>query len=222
MNKKSLLATAVVATLSTGMVTSAMSPVFAAEGQAKDAATQKQQQAEEQDFIKVSEDALMTMHSVRGARLALFNGMPDKARDFTDNAATRLAATMKDADKYALDIKASAKDGDDYVPFDANLAVAETVVASEEKRKVIAKANEHLHKGETKKAVEVLKLGAIDVGLTTHLIPLKVAKAHIADAAKLIGEHRYYEANIALKAVEDAVVTESFEIDSVPALKATS
>ena len=45
---------------------------------------------------------------------------------------------------------------------------------------------------------------------------MKYAKKHIDEAAKLMGEGKYYEANLALKAVEDAVVVETFALDSTP------
>lgn len=222
MNKKSIMAAAVVAALSTGVVTSALHPVFAADTQAKAAETQAEQKTAEQDLIKVSEDALATMRNVHGARLAIFNGSPDKAQTYADAAEARVAAAMKDVDQYALDVKKPVKDDEEFVPFNASLAVAETVVPDEAKMKTIAQANEHLHKGETKKAIEVLKLGEIDVALTTELVPLKLAKAHIDDASKLIGEGKYYEANLALKAVEDAVLIETYAIDEVPPLKGKS
>lgn len=222
MNKKSIMAVAVVAALSTGLVTSALSPVFAADTEAKATETKAEQKVAEQDLIKVSEDALATLRNVHGARLAIFNGSPDKAQTYTDAAASRVAASMKDVDQYALDVKKPVKDDEEYVPFNASLAVAETLVPDEAKMKTIAKANEHLHKGETKKAIEVLKLGQIDVALTADLIPLKLAKAHIDDATKLIGEHKYYEANLALKSVEDAVLIETYAIDQVPQLKGKS
>ena len=85
-----------------------------------------------------------------------------------------------------------------------------------EKIKHITKVNEHLHKGEKKEAIEVLKLGEVDVTMEAELIPVKFAKQHIDDAAKLIGEGKYYEANLALKSVEDAIVVETFAIDAIP------
>lgn len=222
MSNKTIIAAAVVAALSTGMLATVTTPAFAADDQAKSTTTQTQKDSAEQDLIKVSEDALMTMRNIRGARLSIFNGSPDKAQVFADAAATRVAATLADADKYALDVKKSVKDGDEYVPFNASLAVTETMVPSAEKMKHIAKANEHLHKGETKKALEVLKLGDVNVALTTELVPLKSAKVHIEDAAKLIGEGKYYEANLALKAVEDSIVIDTFDIDAIPKVKTHS
>jgi ABC-type amino acid transport substrate-binding protein len=222
MIKKQLLAAAIAATLSTAMIASGTTSVFAAEdpsasaeASAKDQATND---AAEEDFVKVSEDALVSMRDLSGARLAIFNGQPEGARTYVDAAVTRIGAAVQDADKFALDTKAPKAD-DSYVPFDANLTVLHAFEPTAEKAKHIAKANEHLHKGEKQDAMEALKLGEIDVAVTTSLVPVKFAKEHIDQAAKLVGEHKYYEANLALKAVEDAVVVETYAIDAVPKTK---
>ncbi|MCG6860682.1 MAG: YfdX family protein, partial [Chromatiaceae bacterium] len=69
-------------------------------------------------------------------------------------------------------------------------------------------------------AIEALKLAEIDVAVTASMIPVKFAKEHIDQAAKLVGERKYYEANLALKAVDDEVVVQTFAIDAVPKVKA--
>jgi YfdX protein len=222
MIKKKLTTTALLAVISTGLAATALTPVDAAELQQPAAENTAEQKQADQDFIKVSEDAQMTMRNVGGARLAIFNGSPDKAQIYADAAVTRAASALKDADKYALDIKASKKDGQKYVPFNAGLTVAETLKPSKEKLEHITRANMHLHKGETRKAIETLKVAGIDVALNTELLPIQTARTHIVDAAKLIGEGKYYEANLALKAVEDSVVTEVFNTDSIPQTRAKS
>ncbi len=222
MSKKTMLAAAVVAAMSTAMIGSTMTQAFAADAQPRAEQEAIAKKTAENDLIKVSEDAAMTVRNLRGARLAIFNGTPDKAQVFADAAAKRVEAALKDVDDYALDIKKPVQDGDKYVPFSAGLAVAEGFVPSEAKMEHIARANEHLHKGERKKAIEALKLGEIDVALTTELVPLKLAKSHIDDATKLIGEGKYYEANLALKAVDDAVVIETFSVDALPKTKSHS
>jgi hypothetical protein len=223
MTKKRLLAAAIAATLSTGMIAAGTTSVFGADdppastaASAKDQTTNK---AEEKDFMKVSEDALMSMRNLHSARLAIFNGLPERAQTFADAAETRIGMTVKDADKYALDTKAPKED-DSYVPFDASLTVMDTFKPTAENAKHIAKANEHLHKGEKKEALDALKSGEIDVAVTTSMVPVQFAKEHIDEAAKLIGEGKYYEANLALKAVDDAVVIDTFAIDAVPKTKA--
>jgi hypothetical protein len=225
MRSKQLLAAAVTAALSTGVVVSGMVPVFAADTPPKTteaSATEKAaNETAQMDFVKVSDDALMTMRDVRAARLAIFSGFPEKARTHVDAAVTRVAVALKDAAKYAVDTKAPKMD-DSYIPFDASLTVLDTFVPSAENAKHIAKANEHLHKGEKKEALDVLRLGEIDVAVTAGLIPVKLAKQHIDEAAKLLGEGKYYEANLALKAVEDSAVVETFAIDAEPEAKANA
>jgi len=213
MNRNQLLATAVVAALSTGLATSGMMPAFGAD----DTMTSAEAPAPaEKHLIEVSDDALMTMRDVRSARLAIFNGLPLEAQTYADAATVRIAATIKDAEKYAVDTKnPPADDTDTYVPFDASLTIADTFVPTEETMKQIEKANEHLHKGEKNEAIEALKLGEVDVAVSAGLVPVKLAKKEIDTAAKLIGERKYYEANLALKKVEDAVVIETFVTDAV-------
>jgi hypothetical protein len=232
MTKKQFLAATIAAALSTGMIASNMTSVFAAGGspeskeapakeQAKSAEPSQEKaksEAADEDFVKVSEDALMSMRDMRSARLAIFNGQPERARTYVDAAVTRIAATDKDAEKYTLQTK-EPKENDRYVPFDANLTVMDTYEPSEANAEHIAKANEHLRKGEKKEAMDVLKLGEIDVAVTTSLVPVKLAKEHIDEAAKLIGEGKYYEANLVLKAVDDAVVVETFAINDLPKAK---
>lgn len=239
MLKKHLLVVSLTTILSTGLLAAGVGPLFAADTSPKAAemptkgtetaaksteTTAKKPDPKEmaqKDLIKVSEDALMSMRNVHGARLAIFNGLPERAQTYVDAAATRIGATVKEADKYALDIKAPKAD-DRYVPFDASLTVLDTYKPSFERDKSIAKANEHLHKGEKKEAMEVLKLGAIDVAANTSLIPAKFAKEHIEEAAKLLSEGKYYEANLALKAVDDAVVVETYAMDAIPKPKVKS
>lgn len=220
MRKKNLIAMAIVTALSTGLVVGGVAPVLADNAQNSEAVAKSTEKtadkSAEQDFIKVSEDALLTMRNVRGARLAIFNGSPDKAQTYADAAVARVAVAIKDAEKYAVETKQPMKGGDQYVPFDASLGVAESFVPTEEKMKHIAQANKHLHKGESKQAIEVLKLGEVDVAVATRLMPVKFAQEKIAEADKLISDGKYYQANLVLKAVEDAVVMETFAIDTMP------
>jgi len=216
MIKKKLKTAALLAVITAGLAATALTPLVAAELQHQATDKTAEQMKAEQDSFKVSEDALMTMRNVGGARLAIFNGTPDRAQLYADAAVTRADATLKDADKYAVDIKASAKNGDKYVPFNTDLTVAETFKPTKENLEHISMANRHMQKGETKKAIETLKVNGIDVAMTAELLPVQSAKTHIEDAAKLIGEGKYYEANLALKAVENSVVTEMFDTGAMP------
>ncbi|AGA92216.1 reverse gyrase [Thioflavicoccus mobilis 8321] len=236
MTMKPLLLATSISVLSAGLAGYSMTPAFAytpptppeggapASASVKAPASAAEPAAEKksaEDLIKVCDDALLTMRYVTSARLAIFNGLPEKARTFADAARARADAAVKDADAYVLDAK-EPKAEDMYVPFDAGLVVAEDFTVTPEKMKHITKANKHLHKGETQAALDALKQGAVDVAVTTKLIPVKFAQVHVDDATKLLEEGKYYEANLALKAVEDAMVIESYKIGDVPQRKAKS
>jgi hypothetical protein len=220
MNDKSLLAAIIAATVSTSLLAGGTTTVSAANTQTQEASAKAAEQpaskSAEKDLVKVSKDALMVMRSVRGARFAIFEGQPDEARKNVDAAVTEVASTIRDANQFAVDTKAPARKDDTYVPYDAALTMADSFVPTDESMKHIAKANEHLHKGEKKEALETLKLGKVDVAITTGLMPVKFAQQHISDAARLLGEGKYYEANLALKAIDDAVVIETIAVDATP------
>ncbi len=220
--RKHVLAVTLAATLTTGMIASVATSVLAAEDQAKVTETSSESQATnkatEKDFVKVSSDTQTGMRDVHGARLAIFNGDPEQARTYVDAAVTRMEDAVNDANQYALDIKAP-KDEDSYVPFNANLALLNAYEPNTEQAKQIAKVKAHMHKGMKREAVKELKLAEIDVAVTASMVPVKFAKAHVEQAAKLVAEHKYYEANLALKAVDDAVVVETYAIDAVPKTK---
>lgn len=223
MNNKSLLAVAIAATVSTGLVATGGATVLAASAQAQEAsaktAEQRVSKVAEKEIVKVSKDATMVMRNVRDARFAIFDGQPDEARKNVDAAVTEIANTVRDAQKFAIDTKTPARKDDIYVPYDAALTVADTFVPTAENMKHIAKANEHLHKGEKKEALETLKLGKVDVAFTAELMPVKFAQQQINDAAKLISDGKYYEANLALKAIGDAAFAETIAVDATPISK---
>ncbi len=222
MIKKKLTNAALLAVISTGLTATALTPVVAAELQHQAAEKTAEQKQADQNFIKVSEDAQMTMRNVGGARLALFNGSPDKAQIYADAAVTRAAATLKEADKFAVDTKASKKDGQKYVPFDSGLTIAETLKPGKEKPERNTMANRHPHEGVTKKDIESLKVEGVDVAVTADLLPIQKARTQIEEAAKLIGEGKYYEANLALKSVEDSVIIEVLDANAMQKNKASS
>lgn len=216
MNKRKFTTAAVFTLLTTALIATALSPVVAAELQHKADEKATEQAQANKDAFKVSEDALMTMRNVGGARLALFNGTPDRAQIYADAAVTRAGATLRDADKFAVDIKQPETDAEKYIPYNSSLSVAESFIPTEKNLKHITKANGQMHKGETENAVETLRVNGIDVSLTTEFLPIMSAKTQIENAARLIGDGKYYQANLVLKNVEDSVITKVVDYGAVP------
>ena len=47
-------------------------------------------------------------------------------------------------------------------------------------------------------------------------MPLASTAKHLDQAIKLMNDHKYYEANLALKAVSDSITTDSVTLTEVP------
>ena len=47
-------------------------------------------------------------------------------------------------------------------------------------------------------------------------MPLVSTKTHLADATKLMDDHKYYEANLALKAVGDSLQMDTVDLAGTP------
>lgn len=177
--------------------------------------------ANEKILDKVSMESNTAMLQVRWARVALFDGEPDRAKDFLKEAKQNLGAAEKAAPELTVTVKSQTKVGDktvttdeatqtmDYVPIDAGLVLAEDFVPTPDKEAKIKEANEHLKKGDSAKAVETLRAADIEVSASRVLMPLKTTMKHVDTALALLDEHKYYQANLALKAAEDGLITDT-------------
>jgi glucan-binding YG repeat protein len=170
---------------------------------------------------QVSREAYTAMQDVRFARVAIFEDQLKAAEKYLDEAKKKLAAAEKEAPELTVTVKSEQKVGDetitkhetaqttDYVPIDAWLVLSEDFVPTPEKKAEIKKANEHLKKGETAKAIEVLRAVDVGISVTRVLMPLKLTITHVDGALAMLLEHKYYEANLALKGVQDGLIMDT-------------
>jgi hypothetical protein len=193
-------------------------PTFAADAMkpATDAVASVAAKAKDDSIINTVEDAYKALREIRASRLAIFNGSTDEALKLATEAQTNFQSAETQMAQYSVQTKKPAASGDAYIPFDTSMMLSEGFKATPDKQAGIIKANEHIAKGESKKAVEVLKASNIDITLTAALIPAKASVTHIADAIALMKESKFYEANLALKAIEDSVIMDSYSVDTVP------
>ncbi|MEZ5920921.1 MAG: YfdX family protein [Parvularculaceae bacterium] len=166
--------------------------------------------------IKTVDEAYDAVRDIHLARLAIFNGAPNEAKTYANRAVAALTKTKTLAKDYSIETTKKPEAGDAFVPFDSSLALAEGFTPTEQKTATIKKANEHLAKGEQQKAIETLKAGNIDVSLTTALLPANESLKHAETAVKLLGEKQFYEANLALKAIEDSIVISAYDAEFAP------
>jgi hypothetical protein len=153
---------------------------------------------------KVSKEGRSAMMDVRWARVAIFEGQPEQGEKLLENAKTNLMVVEKQAPELAV-----AKKGIKFIPIDAGMMLSEDFVATPEKQAKIKEANEHLRKGESAKAIEVLHQADIDVTGSLVLMPVKSTIKHVDQAISLMKDHKYYEANLALKGAEDGLILDT-------------
>jgi hypothetical protein len=163
----------------------------------------------------------MAMREAGFARVAIFDGELDQAKTLIEQAQTHLKGAKKNAPEITVTVKAVEKIGDktidsskmtetnDFIPIDTSLTLAEDFVATPEKTEKIKEANEHLRKGNHEKADEILKDAGIDVSVTRFLVPLDFVTSQVDKASSLLKDHKYYEANLALKGALDSMVTDT-------------
>lgn len=169
---------------------------FAIAGTISIATTQKEESNIQE---KVSSEANTAIRDLRWARVALFDGQPEAAKTYLGGVKKNLETAKKHGPEMVTEKS-------DYVPIDAWLVLSENFVATPEKNAKIKEANKNLKNGDKGKAVEVLRTADIDVSVSRMLMPLDATMKHVDTAIQLMSEHKYYEANLALKGAEDGVV----------------
>jgi len=210
MIKKRKLTTAISAVLASGLIVAGMATVLAADKDVKLSA--KTMQAD-RDLDQASNDTMLTMRDLHEARVAIFNGDMDAARTHVDAAQTRINAAVDEAQTYATDVKKADQD-DWYIPYDTSLAVMDTFLPDNAKAdRNKTKTAMHAKRPEQMNQQEQFKLNEEDISVSAGLVPVKFAQEHINRASDLISKGDYFQANLALKAVDDAVVIQTYAVD---------
>jgi len=180
---------------------------------------------QEQEMRAFSDAGHSAMEDIRDARLAIFEGEPRLALKMMESAKTSLAQAQKDAPIFDQSAKnmgfnasgsSQGSDRVERVPVDGEITLADDYVLSPERQGHVNAANEHLKKGERAKALEELRLAAIDVNYTRVLMPIVPAENRLAEAIKSADAGKYYEANLALKAIEDSTTVDSVTLSDSP------
>lgn len=195
---------------------------------------------------KLSKDGAQAFRDMHLARVAIFDADPSQAKDLIGKAQAALTKAKTDeavfmkaeadlrspadmhaaakgaTNKAAADAagQPAAKDKVAWLPVDAQLTLGEDFVATSEKAAAVTDANTSLRKGDKQAALQKLKLAGIDVNFTMAVLPLDKTTADVNQAATLIGQGKYYEANALLKTSEDRMRFDVVDAVAVP--KATA
>ena len=140
-----------------------------------------------------------------------------------DAGTTADAKDGKRADAKPLDAnqangqKAGSTEAVTWLPVDAQLVLSDDfTVQNKDQAKAVDDANQNLKAGDQKGALERLKLAGVDVDFTMAVVPLAKTTQGVDEAAKLIADGKYYEANTGLKQIEDGVRFDVVEATTVP------
>ena len=171
--------------------------------------------------LMVSNDGFKAERDIGSARIAIFQGNPDAAKTLVKDAQADLKTVVQQAPK---DFPNGAPTADgkgagnaDVIPIDGQMVVADNMVLTPDKAAKVKEANAHLKSGDTGRALDTLRQGAIDVAFTRVLMPVKATDAHVDTAASLLDQGKYYEANLALKAAQDLLQTDTVAFGDTPA-----
>ncbi len=193
----------------------------------------------DKDVGKLSKDGAQGYRDLQLTRLAIFEANPAQAKDMiakaqaafakakTDDAQfTKAEADLKTPADLAShkgtmqaatpEAKPASKDQVAWVPVDAQLTLGDDFVATPEKASAVTEANKNLAHGDQKGALEKLKLAHVDVDFTMAVVPLNKTISDVDQAAALINQGKYYEANAVLKTAQDAVRFDVIDAIAVP------
>jgi hypothetical protein len=150
--------------------------------------TMAKESKSEKILDQVSKEGFTALQDMRHARVALFDDQIEGAEKYLENAKKNLDAAEKKAPELTVSAKSKTEETPrtDFIPIDAWLVLSEDFIPSPEKKEKINAANEHLKKGETDKAVEILRLADIGVSVTRLLMPLKLTMAHLDGALAML------------------------------------
>ncbi|MGE7418204.1 YfdX family protein [Methylobacterium tarhaniae] len=138
-----------------------------------------------------------------------------------DKAADAKATDAKATDAKTADAKPASKDKVAWVPVDAQLTLGEDFLATPEKASAVTDANKSLAKGDQKGAIETLRLAHVDVNFVMAVMPLDKTTADVNQAATLINQGKYYEANAVLKTAEDGMRFDVIDAIGIPKANVT-
>ena len=201
-----------------------------------------QDQNRDKAIFETVDEAAQAIREIHQARLALFEGQTDAASKLVSSASDNLGMAHDSLARHALqmsDAKGSAKampgkdaaagpsgsgtqsaqaktNDEAYLPIETSVSLAEGFVPAEQHKGALDQAGKQMSQGDQKGAVESLRLADIDIAVSAVVLPVNSSIQHVKDAVKLMGEQKYFEANLALKAVEDSVSVETWNAAGIP------
>ena len=197
------------------------------------------QRSADHDFGKLSVDGGAALRDIRMVRLEIFDGNINGAKTDMAKATSELDRAKSDETvftKAEADLKTPASmqgkstqthenastTAIQWLPVDGSMMLGEDYIATPEKAAGVAKANEKLAAGDKNAAMDALKVADVDVDFAVEVAPLKATIQGVQQASTFLNDGKYYEANQALKSVEDGMRYDSENFVATPQKAASS
>jgi hypothetical protein len=171
-------------------------------------------------MLKFSQAGHDAYAQIRQARNDIFDGHTDAALKAMKAAQFSLIAAKAEAPSFATSTRttvmgklvASTKERftADAVPVDGDLVLSDKFQLSERHQPTLAM-------GVQPGAVETQQQGEIDVAYNRLWLPIAPAEKNLDKAIALATSGKFYDANLALKAIEDGVQVDIVRFDTAPA-----
>lgn len=222
----SAVALATLLALGTGMRAYAVEKT-AAQTVAPTVATAPANKPEADAMLRFSQAGRTAIDNIKVARIHLNDGKTDLAMGELKEAQSALMTAKAEAPTFVDQTKVmvqgkqvgqeSAKVTADLVPVGSDIVLADNFKLSEKHRPFLSKAKDFLSRGNQKSAVETLKQGEIDIAVSRVWMPLSNTERQLDKAISLAAKKDYYNANLALKAIEDGLQVDIASYDLAPA-----
>ena len=231
---------------SSGSSDSSSSDASGSSDQSADSSQSGGQQQSGNPFLRTVDEAYTAMRQVRAARLSIFEGEIDTAKELVQAAIKDMESAQSMLDEFSMPSgqssgqsggqsgdssgsqqassggsdggsdSGSGGSGQRYLPIDLSIGVAEGYLIPEDRTAALAQANAAFLRGDRRAATRILRGASIDVIVQASMIPAQKSLDNLKQADELMGQEKFYEANVALKAIEDSVTMRSFGLDSMP------
>lgn len=192
--------------------------------------TPSAEDAQAREMMRFSHHGHDAIVDIGAARIGLFDGHPKAAIQLMNSAQTAIDAAQRESSDFKMPQNprgthtaggkkmndSQISGGATMVPVDGRMSFGEEYVATPEKQSHIDKANQHLKNGETRQAIEELKLAGVDVSFTLVLMPIDTSRQELQQALSLAKQGKYYEANLQLKKIEDSLIITQESLISAP------
>ncbi|WP_420963644.1 YfdX family protein [Brucella sp. IR073] len=175
-----------------------------------------QQQAAMKKLDVVSDEGYAAVRGIALARLAIFQGTPDRAKtilkavkeniDKAQAGTPDLVQKLKQANSSQDEI-AAVQSGQ--VPIDFSVGINDDYNVTPEKAKHVENANKHLGSGKTQEAIQELKLAEVNIFVTETDAKLPALAKVVETAMNDLDKKNYYEANLSLIKADDAISVRS-------------